>query len=302
VTTVYEAKSHRFDIPGVLHFEQGPGELTRAVISTPEADADIYLQGAHVAHWTPRGQRPVLFVSPKSVFALGKPIRGGVPVIFPWFGPRSDGKPGPSHGFARTLDWTVENACLRSDGKVEITFELSPCDVARGFGYGAFHLRYRVSIGAELELELDARNDAEEPLPCEEALHTYFAVGDVTKALVFGLDGTTYIDKTDGFQRKTLDCRPVRFSKEIDQVHVGAKGACVIHDPVWDRQIVIEKIGSHSTAMWNPWIEKTKTMSDMPSDGWKQMICVETANAADDAIMLPPGAFHKLRAHIHVRG
>jgi len=302
VTTVYEAKSHRFDIPGVLHFEQGPGELTRAVISTPEADADIYLQGAHVAHWTPRGQRPVLFVSPKSVFAPGKAIRGGVPVIFPWFGPRSDGKPGPSHGFVRTLDWTVENACLRSDGKVEITFVLRPSDVARGFGYGAFHLRYRVSIGAELELELDARNDAEEPLACEEALHTYLAVGDVTKALVFGLDGTTYLDKTDGCQRKTLDGRPVRFSKEIDQVHFGAKGACVIHDPVWNRQIVIEKIGSHTTVLWNPWIEKTKTMSDMPSDGWKQMICVETANAADDAIVLSPGASHKLRAHIHVRG
>jgi glucose-6-phosphate 1-epimerase len=185
---------------------------------------------------------------------------------------------------------------------VEITFVLCPGDVARAFGYGALHLRYRVSIGAELELELDARNDAEEPLLCEEALHTYFAVGDVTKALVFGLVGTTYIDKTDGRQRKTLDCRPVRFSKEIDQVHVGAKGACVIHDPVWNRQIVIEKIGSHTTAVWNPWIEKTKTMPDMPVDGWKQMLCVETANAADDAIVLPPGASHKLRARIHVRG
>ena len=241
-------------------------------------------------------------MSPKSIFARGKAIRGGVPVIFPWFGPRSDGKPGPSHGFARTLAWTVESAHLRSDGKVEITFELRPGDVASAFGYGAFHLRYRVSIGAELELELDARNDAEEPLLCEEALHTYFAVGDVTKASVFGLEGTTYIDTTDGFQRKTLDCRPVRFSKETDQVHVGAKGACVIHDSVWDRQIIIEKIGSHTTVVWNPWIEKTKTMCDMPSDGWKQMICVETANAADDAIVLPPGAFHKLRAHIRVRG
>src|SRR5882724_52465 len=103
------ALAEQFDIPGALRFEQGPNNLTRAVISTPTAQADLYLQGAHLTHWTPRGQQPVLFVSPNSLFAPGKAIRGGVPVIFPWFGARSDGKPGPAHGFARTSEWAVES-------------------------------------------------------------------------------------------------------------------------------------------------------------------------------------------------
>src|SRR5271157_5246194 len=123
-----------FDIPDALRFEDTPGGLVRAVISTPAAEADVYLQGAHVTHWTPRGQRPVLFVSPKSLFTPGKAIRGGVPVIFPWFGPRSDGLPGPAHGFARSMEWAIEAARLRNDGKVEITLALAPNDATRGFG------------------------------------------------------------------------------------------------------------------------------------------------------------------------
>src|SRR6185369_4473016 len=126
--------ANRFDIPGALRLEPEPGGsaraggLTHAVISTPAAEADLYLQGAHLANWTPHGQRPVLFLSPKSVFAAGKAIRGGVPIIFPWFGARSDGKPGPAHGFARSMEWAIEAARLRNDGKVEITLALAPND------------------------------------------------------------------------------------------------------------------------------------------------------------------------------
>ena len=290
----------KFDIPNALRLEDAPSGLVRAVISTAAADADLYLQGAHVTHWTPRGQRPVLFVSPNSLFAPGKAIRGGVPIIFPWFGGRGDGKPGPAHGFARSLEWAVEGTQLRDDGKVEITLALAPNDATRGFGYAAFHLRFRVTVGAELEMELETRNDAKEPLIYEEALHTYFAIADIHQASVSGLEGTTYIDKTDGFKRKQLGNEPVRVAKETDQVHLSTQATCVVHDAVWNRRIIVEKSGSGSTVVWNPWSDKTKGMSDMTPGAWKEMICVETANAADNAVHLAPGASHKLTATIRV--
>jgi glucose-6-phosphate 1-epimerase len=292
--------ANQFDIPNALRFEDAPGGLVRAVISTPAADAELYLQGAHLTKWTPRGQRPVLFLSPKSLFTPGKAIRGGVPIIFPWFGDRSDGKPGPAHGFARITEWAMEAAKLRSDGNVEIALTLAPNETTRALGYAAFHLRYRVTIGSQLEMELEARNDAKEPLKIEEALHAYFAIADIHQASVSGLEGTTYIDKTDGFKRKKLANEPVRIAKETDEVHLNTQANCVIHDPVWRRRIVIEKTGSDSTVLWNPWIEKTKGMSDMAPDGWQHMICVETANAADNAVHLSPGASHKLTATIRV--
>lgn len=292
--------ANQFNIPNALRFEDTPGGLVRAVISTPAAEADVYLQGAHVTHWTPRGQRPVLFVSPKSLFTPGKAIRGGVPVIFPWFGPRGDGKPGPAHGFARSIEWAIEAARLSNDGKVEITLALAPNDATRGFGYAAFHLRFRVTVGAELEMELETRNDANEPLAYEEALHTYFAIADISRTSVSGLEGTNYIDKTDGFKRKKLGNEPIRIAKETDEVHLSTKATCVVHDRVWNRRIIVEKSGSDSTVVWNPWIDKTKGMSDMAPDDWKEMICVETANAADNAVHLSPGASHKLTASIRV--
>jgi glucose-6-phosphate 1-epimerase len=290
----------QFDIPNALRFEDGLGGLVRAVISTPAAEADVYLQGAHVTHWAPRGQRPVLFVSPKSLFASGKAIRGGVPIIFPWFGPRGDGQAGPAHGFARNTEWAIEETKLRNDGTVEIALTLPPNDASRGFGYAGFHLRLRVIVGSELEMELETRNDAKEPLVYEEALHSYFAIGDIHHASVSGLEGTAYIDKTDGFKRKKLGADPMHIGKETDQVHLSTKAACVVHDPVWNRRIIVEKSGSDSTVVWNPWIEKTKGMSDMAPDDWKEMICLETANAADNAIHLLPGASHKLTASIRV--
>jgi glucose-6-phosphate 1-epimerase len=287
-------------IPDALRLETAPGGLVRAILSTPAAEAEIYLQGAHLVRWTPRGQLPVLFVSPRSLFARGKAIRGGVPVIFPWFGARADGKPGPTHGFARTSDWSMEEARLREDGRLEIALGLCPNDTARGLGYDMFHVRLRVTIGSELKLELETHNDGRQPLVYEEALHSYFRIGDIDHASVSGLEGTTYIDKTEGFKRKIQGDQPIRISRETDQVHLNTQATCFIDDPVWNRRIIIEKRGSDSTVVWNPWIEKTKSMSDMAPDDWKEMVCVETGNVAGNAIHLPPGASHKLAASIRV--
>jgi len=230
----------------------------------------------------------------------GKAIRGGVPVIFPWFGPRSDGQPGPQHGFTRTMPWEVEASRLRDDGKVELTLALGPNETTRALGYSAFHVRFRLIVGAELELELETRNDDAQPLVFENALHSYFAIGDIHQVSVAGLEGTTYIDKTDGFKRKTQPDEPVRLTKETDQVHLNSRSTCTVDDPRWNRRIVIEKTGSDSTVVWNPWSDKTKGMADMAPEEWKEMICVETANAADNVIRLAPGGLHKLTALIRV--
>jgi glucose-6-phosphate 1-epimerase len=294
------AKLARFNLPNVLQFEDAPGGLVRAVVSSGAAKAQIYLQGAHVARWTPRGQRPVLFLSSKSLFTPGKAIRGGVPVIFPWFGPRGEGKPGPDHGFARTTEWALEGTKLRNDGDVEITLALAPNDAARTFGYGEFALRFHVTVGSNLQMELDVHNYGKEPFIYEEALHTYFAVGDVRQASVSGLEGTLYIDKTDGFKRKQQGSEAVRIAKETDQVHLNTNATCFIYDPMWNRRIIVEKSGSETSVIWNPWIDKAKGMFDMAPDEWQEMICLETANAVDNALRLAAGGSHKLTTSIRL--
>ena len=283
-----------------LTLEKTPTGLTRALISTPLAEATVYLHGAHVATWTPRGHQPVLYLSTRSHFDPTQPIRGGVPICFPWFGPRGEGKTGPMHGFARISEWTLESSQLRADGAVELSLALDPNDASRQYGFDAFHLRFRVVIGTNLEMELEVHNRSNQPLPFEEALHTYLSVGDIHKVSITGLGGTTYIDKTDSFQRKTAP-DPILIAKETDQVHVNTTATVEVTDAAQNRTIVIEKSGSQTTVVWNPWIEKNKTLADMPPDDWQHMLCIETVNAAGNAVQLPAGEVHKMRAAISVK-
>jgi glucose-6-phosphate 1-epimerase len=149
-------------------------------------------------------------------------------------------------------------------------------------------------------MELEVRNSPEMEVKFEEALHTYFSIADIHQAFVSGLEGTTYVDKTDGFKTKQLGDGPVRVTKETDQVHGATSATCVVHDPVWKRRIRVEKSASLSTIVWNPWIEKTRGMSDMDPEEWRSMICVESGNAASDAIHLAPGTSHTLRTVLRV--
>ena len=286
-------------IPGVLRFEDTPGGLVRAIITGPHAGATVYLHGAHVTGWTPAGQRPVLFTSSRSRYEPGIAIRGGVPIVFPWFGPRADGVAGPLHGFARIVEWSLERARLRPDGAVELSLALDPNQASRSAGYDAFHLRFRVAVGAALEMELEVHNRSGAPLRFEEALHTYFAVADIRQVAVTGLGDTTYVDKTAAFARKQSES-PIRIARETDQVHLNTASRCEIEDPVWRRIIAVEKEGSDTTVVWNPWIDKTRTIADMAPDDWQGMLCLETANALDNAVVLPPGGTHRMRATIRI--
>src|SRR6201747_2142365 len=104
----------RFAATNFLTFEQ-QGSLIRAHVTTAHATATIFLQGAHLTAWQAGSQQPVIFLSRKSEFLPGKPIRGGIPIAFPWFATdskpdRINGHPGPSHGFARLSEWTLSSA------------------------------------------------------------------------------------------------------------------------------------------------------------------------------------------------
>lgn len=289
-----DALAERFGIPGAIRFEAGAGGLVRAAISVPAADAHVYLHGAHVTHYQPAGRHPSLFLSSRSRFAAGAAIRGGVPVIFPWFGARA-GHPGtPDHGFARTAEWAVDSVERGADGSVALTLGLEPDDRVRAMWPQDFRLRHRVVVGAHLELSLEVENRSPAPFTFEEALHAYLLVGDVREVSVTGLEGATYIDKTDAMRRKTSSAAPLRLSETTDRVFLDTGAPCTVSDPALARRLVVEKRGSATTVVWNPWSEKAGTMADLGRDEWRSMLCVEAANAADDARLLEAGERHTM--------
>src|SRR5512147_1784287 len=118
--------------PDGVRLEKGPGGLDRLALNGAGGEALVYLQGAHVAHFQPRDGRPVLWMSAASRFESGKPLRGGVPVCFPWFGPKAGSPEAPMHGFARILRWSVAGVTRAADGSLRAVLELAPEAAARG--------------------------------------------------------------------------------------------------------------------------------------------------------------------------
>jgi glucose-6-phosphate 1-epimerase len=288
-----------FAIPGVLSFDEHHG-LIRANITAPAASATIYLQGAHLTHWQPAGQQDVLYMSKKSDFEAGKPIRGGVPLAFPWFAidskqDRWHGKPGPTHGFARIQDWTLSFAAQSGDD-LHLTFTLGPTPLSREMGFDHFRLAFEVTIGRSLTMKLAVANDTGLPLVFEEAMHTYFHVADVHQISITGLEPTSYIDKTDDFKVKPATQAAFTPTQFTDRIYSNTTATCAIHDPKGKRTITIEKQNSNTTVVFNPW----KAMPDLGEDEWPNFVCVETVNAGANSVTLEPGKTHVMTAHITI--
>ena len=290
-------------LPSGTSIEKGPGGLDRLSITAAGGDAHVYLHGAHVAHFQPRGSRPVLFVSRKSQFeagAPGKPIRGGVPLCFPWFGPKAGAPDAPMHGVARILPWRLGAVTRDDGGAVQATLHLDSDDFTRRLFPYDFAAMLVVTVDGRLTMEFVVHNTGNGPMPVEEALHTYFAVGDARRVSIAGLEGAPFVDKTDAFAHKAGESAPIAIARETDRVYPGARGTVTIADPVWGRRIVVRKAGSATTVVWNPWVAKAKAMADFGDDEWTEMVCVEAANAMDDALTIAPGAAHAMRSTIDI--
>ena len=280
--------------------EAGAGGLARARVSGARADGEVYLHGAHVTRWQPHGSAPVLFLSERATYAPGKAIRGGVPLIFPWFGPHPVDPRAPAHGFVRSRPWRLVTSGPGADGAVVIELALDDDETTRALWPSAFRLRYRVTVAQTLTLALEVTNTSPATFTFETALHSYLAVGDVHDVAITGLADTPYIDKVEAMTRKRHGGEPLRLTGETDRVFLGTRARCVVTDPVLGRRIVLDKAGSATTVVWNPWATKAAEIADLAPDDWRHMVCVETANAADDAITLAPGARHVTSATIRL--
>jgi glucose-6-phosphate 1-epimerase len=285
VNTIIPDRLKRFEIPGRVMLLEGNGELTKIEVNTDWSTAELYLHGAHVTDFQKKGEAPLLFTSQFSRFGPDQPIRGGIPIVFPWFGSR-EGE--PAHGFARLSEWELHEATPVPEGGVSLRFSLP--DTAEGATWPAFSANYIVTIAETLTLELIVTNASpDQQFSFENCLHTYLSVGDIDAVSITGLKGVDYLDKADNFAQKTETADPIKISSEVDRTYVAATGPVEILDLKFRRKIRIEKSGSASTVVWNPWVSKSQQMPDFGNEEYRQMVCVESGNVTKNRIILPPG-------------
>jgi D-hexose-6-phosphate mutarotase len=284
--------------PGVRFEERFGG--TVAVLEAAGSKAIVAIQGAQVLSWRPVGQtEDVLWLSPVAKLGTGKAVRGGIPVCWPWFGPHPSDAKKPSHGFVRAVPWRVlGSAASAARARLVLEFETGMVDPA--LWPHAARAEIEITVGETLTIALSTENLGAKPFQLTEALHSYLAVGDVGGVVVTDLAGRTYIDQCDGNARR-VQRGAIQFAGEVDRIYQGSPDDVVVTDRSLGREIRVSKLESLSTVVWNPWSEKAQRLGDMGEDGYKRMVCIETANAGDHAVTLAARARHRIQTEIKVR-
>lgn len=267
------------------------------LVETADARAAIALHGGHLLSFVPTGGEDVLWLSPRLADAPAA-IRGGVPVVWPFFGRQGQSNDVPSHGFVRAVRWQLVKAARDADGSVALT--LAP---PRYADLG-LELRMHLRIGATLEQTLETTNTGAAPVSFTQALHSYFRVSDVADVRVAGLDGLRFLDKNDDYATHTqagdwtLD--DARDPGRSDYIYADAGGRYQLDDPGLDRRIELTTSGSRALVVWNPGAASAERSSDMNDGAWRGFLCLEAANAGPDIVRIAPGQSHVLTQRVRV--
>ncbi|MDM5056303.1 D-hexose-6-phosphate mutarotase [Aeromonas dhakensis] len=267
------------------HHPAGQPLLT---IDNGYARAEISLFGAHVLSYQRHDEPASIWLSDKAVLDGSKPIRGGIPLCWPWFGPAPArvGSGKPSHGFARTSLWTLDGVSDHGDGTL-VHLSLRDNETTRQLWPHAFELELDVLVGKELALVLTTRNTGKEPLVYSGALHTYLQISSPEVVSVSGL-GEPYADKLTGQNGQQQGALPL--NGPLDRVYWQPDAQVSIQDG--ERQTRVVSGNHDSMVVWTPWLEGASAMADMSDDGYRTMLCVEAAIASEAGVTVAPDEEH----------
>ena len=289
------------DESSTLKFINGSDNIPVIEINNLSATSKISLQGAHVLSWKPNGQTDVIWLSEDATFSIGKSVRGGIPICWPWFGAHESNDSFPAHGFARTVLWEVAETKKLSPSETRVTFKLLTHKLSENLQKmwpQDTVVEYQLIISNTLSLKLITTNNSAQDIIVGQALHTYFNVENINNTIVHGLEGITYLDKPDNFSSKVQN-GSIKFNNETDRIYLDTMDDVIIDNG--KRKIVITKQGSRSTVVWNPWEEVAEKMGDLGINGYQKMLCVESANAASDTITIKAGESHTMSVMYEVK-
>lgn len=286
----------RFGRAGAVQFEVHALGGMVCVLTHEDARAVVALQGAQVLSYETAAFGELLWLSPSARLGTGKAVRGGVPVCWPWFGPHPTDSAQPAHGFVRARPWRVAGSAASGQAArlvLEFDFETLP----EGLWPQRTSLQLEVTLSDRLTIALCAENRSRTPMALSGALHSYFRVRSIEGVTISGLEGRPFIDQLAPGALKS-ESEAIVIRGETDRIYQDTSGPVTIADTALGRKIVVAARGSRSYVVWNPWTEKSARLGDMGPEGYRNMVCVETANAGCDVVHLSPGERHRLVTEI----
>ncbi|MBW8324000.1 MAG: D-hexose-6-phosphate mutarotase [Prolixibacteraceae bacterium] len=278
----------KFSIEGEVGFAELENDLVFITVSNKYADADICLYGAHITSFRPHNSMDLLWMSPDSSFELGKPIRGGIPVCFPWFGPHKTDPEKPQHGFGRLMYWEVVSTSTNASGESVVRLQLCSSDETKAYWPYDFCAEMTFVVGKTLTATLKVTNTSGQPFDYTCALHTYYSLSAIESISIEGLKGTTYFDQLTG-EFGIQEGEPLEITDALTRHYLNTENQVVIADSAFRRRIKVDKTGSKVTTVWNPGAETCAKIGDLPDDGYETFVCVEATNAFDYPVKLAAG-------------
>ena len=256
-------------------------------VQHPKAKAAISLFGGHVLSFVPANSADLLWLSENVDLSGNKPLRGGIPICWPWFGKAAE----PAHGFVRNAQWTLSQH-RENEAGVIVSLTLKDNDDTRRIWPYQFSVELQVEVSSSLRVNLICTNTSNEKFAMGGALHSYFNIANIKDTQVAGLGKEYYELKV---KHTTNDVAV--FEGEVDRIYTKALPTNVISDPANQRTIEVNHIGNNSVVVWNPWIDIATAMADMTNDGYETMVCVESA-LYDNQLILEAGQSHTLGVEI----
>lgn len=261
-------------------------------VSHPRVQARIALQGAHIVSCVPKGQGDLLWMSPTDPEKPDTALRGGIPICWPWFG---NERAGPSHGIARTSEWALKGVNDAGD-RLHLSLELPEEAIKARLPDENWRVVVDFELGQALSVSLTSTNIGQHQQRLSQALHSYLPVSDIYQTRIWGLEGAKFIDQLTVVAQNHQQ-GPITFHGEVDRIYYDHQSPTQLDD-AGAHYLLVEREGSNSVVVWNPWIDKSKRLSQFPHDGYRNMVCIEAANAGPDARELAPGQSHTLKTII----
>tara|TARA_R110001583_G_scaffold11285_2_gene51337 strand:+ start:10115 stop:11008 length:894 start_codon:yes stop_codon:yes gene_type:complete len=267
------------------------------IIEHPKFNAAFTLHGAHLIHFQLTEQAPIIWLSNKAVFNNKSPIRGGVPICWPWFGAadKTLGENLPSHGFARISKWSLSQLS-ESQQSIELEFKLVSNEETMKLWPYHFELTLKATLSDTLKLELITENKGQVPFNYRGALHSYFNISAPENVKVTGLNKEYY----NSLKNKQLEVgdTTLLFDQAIDAIYKKAKTQINLDDIKLNRTLTISDEGNNSEVLWTPWEAGSKAFTDLPDDAYKTMLCIESAITGSEGQQVNVGEKHSLSTHI----
>ncbi len=272
-------------------------------LANAAASARVSLYGGQLLSYQPAGESELLFLSEKAWYQPGKSIKGGVPICWPAFGASSPDPSMPFHGFVRNKLWQLVEVEAVSEVETQLIMQTEADAATRKIWPHEFCLTLKMNIGEKLRLELVTENTGQQVLEITQALHTYLSVADINAVTIEGLEQTTYLDKAksnSGPEQKTQQGGVV-FNAEVDRIYLDTAARLQLTDKAGQRCIDIQSTGNKTMVVWNPWQALAQQSADLLDDAYQRFVCIETANAAHDVLVVAPGATVSLAAEYSSR-